>query len=294
MHRPCIGVTSIFYAATRSVDTTPFTSEQREAEPGMLCAKMADRLSTPPNPAHSLAGPAFSPPPKTFLGQKALATGAPAGAPAAAPAAEPPATAGAGTAAGDVAAVAPVVALAVARAPQASPTSAAAAAPARVVRLTTEALEVWSVAANGEDGSGGTESLEVSQPLAGQFQRALGVAKVCLVDVAVVGAGATRANPGPGGGEGGGESPPPVMSWGLDLLVLAVAAAGGEEGGAGGFSLHAVRVSSEEASWVGSSVAVKVGVCVGPFWQLLVAVAVAPRPRLFLFALARSRGSTFR
>ena len=126
---------------------------------------------------------------------------------------------------------------------------------------------MWSVA--GASGGGAT-TLEVRQPLTVQLQRALGMtAKVCLVDVAVVGAGATS-----GSAAGAGElSSPSVASWGLDLLVLAVAAAAGGEGGAGegggAFSVHAVRVSSEEASWVGSSVAVKVGGVFGVCWRFV-------------------------
>lgn len=151
-----------------------------------------------------------------------------------------------------------MVALAVARAAHGTPTPAAATA--RVVRLTTEALEVWSVS-----GSGGAANLEVQQPLTGQIQKALGVAKVCLVDAAVVGEGATGGSAGTGEGGVGVESAASVTNWGLDLLVLA--AAGGDEGGGegGALSVHAVRVSSEEASWVGSSVAVKVG---GDSWPL--------------------------
>ncbi|CAM9379052.1 unnamed protein product [Scytosiphon promiscuus] len=118
-----------------------------------------------------------------------------------------------------------------------------ASIPSRVVRLTTEGLEVWSV---------------VRQPLVGQVQRALGVSKACLLDIAVTGA-PTNISPSGGGGEGS-----PVVNWGLELLVLAVAASGA-------LSIHAVRVSSEEASWVGSSVSVKVrgwgGSILGAGWR---------------------------
>eukprot|EP00752_Nemacystus_decipiens_P010372 g9242.t1 len=196
-------------------------------------------------PAKSMLGRGLS----TVKRVGSLFAGAAAAATAAAPAAEPPsasnaaATALAAAAAAAAAAATPVVALAVARAAQGNPASSAPG-PARVVRLTTEALEVWSVAGSRE----ATTSLEVRHPLAGQLQRALGAEKVSLVDAAVVGASATS------GAAGAGESSPSVVSWGLDLLVLA---AGGEGGGA--LSVHAVRVSSEEASWVGSSVSVKVG-----------------------------------
>lgn len=134
------------------------------------------------------------------------------------------------------------------------------------MRLTTDTLEVWSVG-----GGGGTPCLEVRQPLASQIQRALGVRKACLLDVAVTGAPTTMSPP-PAGGEA--SASPPVVSWGLELLVLAAAGAaggsgrdgdGGAEatGGDGGeLSVHAVRVSSGEASWVGSSVSVQVCVMV--------------------------------
>ncbi|CAB1098719.1 unnamed protein product [Ectocarpus sp. CCAP 1310/34] len=134
--------------------------------------------------------------------------------------------------------------------------------PARVVRLTTDILEVWSVG-----GGGGTPCLEVCHPLASQIQRALGVRQACLLDVAVTGA-PTTVSPSPASGEA--SASPPVVSWGLELLVLAAAGAaggsgrygdGGAEGGGGDgreLSVHAVRVSSGEASWVGSSVSVQV------------------------------------
>lgn len=190
-----------------------------------------------------------------------------------------------------------MVALAVAHPRQGDPASA----PARVVRLTTEALEVWSVERSGGGGGGvgggGAASLEVRQPLTGQFQRSLGVIeKVCLVDVAVVGAagaGAGASPGGPGGAGAGSESSasaPSVANWGLDLLVLAVAGPGPAAAAGGGgegaqFSVHAVRVSSEEASWVGSSVSVKVGV--GGVLKRLAALRVCCY--CFLFSLCRER-----
>ncbi|CAM9684554.1 unnamed protein product, partial [Ectocarpus sp. 6 AP-2014] len=161
------------------------------------------------------------------------------------------------------AAASPVVALSVARPPGGSP----AGIPARVVRLTTDTLEVWSVG-----GGGGTPCLEVRHPLASQIQRALGVRQACLLDVAVTGAPTTVSPPPASGSEA--SASPPGVSWGLELLVLAAAGAaaggserdgdGGAEGGGGGggdggeLSVHAVRVSCGEASWVGSSVTVQV------------------------------------
>lgn len=213
----------------------------------------------PPIPSHPVRPqlPHWRPK-KSFFGQRALAA-----TPAAA-AAPPGAAAPVSTATGPTAAAAatPVVALSVARPPPGS----SASAPARIVRLTTETLEVWSVV-KGEGGGGGvgTETLEVRHPLAGQIQEALGGSRPCrLVDVAVIGT-RTTSNHGAPTGNGGPVSSSAGATWGLDLLVLAAAmdgaAGGGEEGeDNGAFSVHAVRVSSEEASWVGSSVAVKVGV----------------------------------
>lgn len=202
-----------------------------------------NRTELTPRWIHILSFPGVpAPPMQSYLGHKTLGA-------ATAPAAEPSLGA-ASTAA--TAAAAPVVALAVARPPRGCPASI----PARVIRLTTEGLEVWSVAKGDGNGGGGTESLDVRQPLVDQVQRALGVRKACLLDVAVIGAPTNVSPPEGGGGDGS-----PVVNWGLELLVLAVAVGGGggEDGEA--LSIHAVRVSSEEASWVGSSVSVKVCVC---------------------------------
>lgn len=123
--------------------------------------------------------------------------------------------------------------------------------PARVLRLTSDALEVWSVSSGGV-GSSASDTLEVRKSFVGDVRDARRGRNTILADLAVAG---FSANASPRDGEAS-------VSWVLELLVLAVAVE--EERRAdmpkGAFSVHRVRVSPGAAGhWVTPSATVQVG-----------------------------------
>lgn len=137
----------------------------------------------------------------------------------------------------------------------------------RLVRLTTDSLEIWTVGSGSVDdpadkiggggsGSNGAEVLEVRHHLLPRVQAALGGRRTCLVDLVVAGTYA-----------GGVPTERQVSPQGyLDLLVLAadvdsLDASGRDLGQDGGrYSVHLVRVSAGEA-FLGGSVGIKVSLC---------------------------------
>lgn len=173
--------------------------------------------------------------------------------------------------------------------------AAASPSPTRLLRLTTESLEVWSlqVAAGGpEAGAGkvsggagnGTQSLEVRHPLLRNVQAALGGGrKVCLLDLVVAGDVRTVS-------VAGGDAMATLSGFEMEVLVLAAAVAvdgGGLGEQMGDFSLHLVRISSAEASWVGSSGSVKVGVFKFHVLSLIDATLDSSRFKLCLWLKSR-------
>lgn len=124
--------------------------------------------------------------------------------------------------------------------------------PARVLRLTSDALEVWSVSSGEGVGSSASDTLEVRKSLVGDIRDALQGRNTVLADLAVAG---FSADVSPRDGEAS-------VRWVLELLVLAVAVE--EERRAdmpkGAFSVHRVRVlPGTGGHWVTTSATVQVG-----------------------------------